>query len=331
VQEAQLQLQLETGWSDSSSTLFAHCCLLFVPIDLSQTAAAGTGVSAAVAVAAAGASAAAAAAPVSSSAPSTRGDNGIGSSSSVILFGCAVKAQQLAAAWHTQLAEQQLTDVKLSVMLHGGAVAESYGPNVTHIVLWPIMREQEQQQRAWLLSADAAQIEAADWDRPSGVLNWPQELLPQLHEQQQLQVSASLLLRQLASVAEVAAVAATSAAAAAAAAAVIGGKGGSGLVRVGRKKGRFGPAPPDSSTAAAGAGGTAAAAVSTKLEGSQAGAAASVSAAAQAVGPPSEQQQPPGECFCVCDSLCRLAAITYTTFRLCVLCIVCPASTRGRI
>jgi len=60
---------------------------------------------------------------------------------------CALGAADIARAWQVMQQQQELNDVKLAVMLHGGSVADTYCSAVTHLVLWPAQQQQQQQQR----------------------------------------------------------------------------------------------------------------------------------------------------------------------------------------
>lgn len=199
--ELQHELQMQTGWRDNRATLFAGCCLLFLPSDSSSSSMKGDLKQTEHTLAAAAAA--------------TRAVAGADIIDLVLLHGVQT-AQTAAAALAAAVAKQQLADVKLAVLLHGGSVAETYSSQVTHIVLWPVGPVQQQRQQQWLLQQQHQQEEKlagpqdGSKDLRPHVWPWCEILMPG----QSLQLSGQQLVSQLAA----AAVAAANADAAAAAA-----------------------------------------------------------------------------------------------------------------
>jgi hypothetical protein len=186
------QLQLPVKPRDIRCTLFSGCNILFMPIaavhssntaaaaevglslcDYSRSSSSGTGDD--VAAAAAADAAAAAAAP------------------QLLLTAEAHDAAALAAMWTDALAEQQLRDARLAVLLHGGEVAETYNADVTHILLWPAGQTRNAALRGWLLqrSAGADRHARASGQQgggvvePSGERAVGQQQQKQQHQEQQ--------------------------------------------------------------------------------------------------------------------------------------------------
>lgn len=163
--------------------------------------------------------------------------------------------------------QQELNDLKLAVMLHGGTVADTYSSAVTHLVLWPVQQQQQQysqQYHSGVLTSyhhdqqvrlpcllEAVQLEGSTYCEQAVQLACHQQgLLPGHSGLKDIQVDQ--LLQQLAETAAAAADAATAAAAAAKAAAITGSsrKVGS-LSHRGRSK--LSVAPPSVAAAAAAA------------------------------------------------------------------------------